>query len=188
MMHLENPPKDDLANFIGYCETWAAGIDHHHETEEQVVFPLLRAKLDVSREIEQHKVVHGGVDQILAFLQRAKADHAAFDPAELREMMERLKGPLYEHLDEELEHVKAENLRVLTEKEIQKVNKDLDAYSKNHADPFTVLPFMMSHTPPEFKGAFPAPPLPWILRKVFIPYVFARRHSGYWKYSPYAMS
>lgn len=34
-----------------------------------------------------------------------------------------------------------------------------------------------SHTAPEYKDIFP--PMPWIVRKVVIPYVFAKRYSGY---------
>jgi hypothetical protein len=33
MTHLDNPPRDDLDNFLGYCEAWAATIDNHHDSE-----------------------------------------------------------------------------------------------------------------------------------------------------------
>jgi hypothetical protein len=31
--HLDNPPTDDLANFLGYCQSWADTIDNHHNSE-----------------------------------------------------------------------------------------------------------------------------------------------------------
>jgi hypothetical protein len=34
-----------------------------------------------------------------------------------------------------------------------------------------------SHTPAEYKDVWPA--MPWVLRKVVIPYVLAKRHAGY---------
>ncbi|OCH85195.1 hypothetical protein OBBRIDRAFT_798421 [Obba rivulosa] len=186
--HLETPPTSDLTNFIGYCEAWACGIDHHHNMEESVVFPFLQTKLDFSREVEQHKGVHAGVDEVLALLQRAKADPTVFDPGMLKEIMKRLKAPLYDHLDEEVEHIKPENLKVFSESEMHKLNNDVTVYARNHADLFTLLPFIRSHTSPEYKDSFPAPPIPWVLRKVLVPYIFAMRFSGYWKYSPYATS
>ena len=39
------------------------------------------------------------------------------------------------------------------------------------------LALPISHTPPEYKDTWP--PLPWILRKILIPYVLARKYSGY---------
>jgi hypothetical protein len=30
---LDNPPTDDLHNFVGYCETWADGLVGHHDSE-----------------------------------------------------------------------------------------------------------------------------------------------------------
>lgn len=34
---LDNPPTDDLKNFLGYCEAWAHSIIHHHDTEVRVI-------------------------------------------------------------------------------------------------------------------------------------------------------
>lgn len=28
-----NPPKDDLKNFLGYCEAWGYSVVHHHDIE-----------------------------------------------------------------------------------------------------------------------------------------------------------
>jgi hypothetical protein len=35
---LDDPPKDDLHNFLGYCEAWAASIESHHEAEVRQLF------------------------------------------------------------------------------------------------------------------------------------------------------
>ena len=45
---------------------------------------------------------------------------------------------------------------------------------------------MRAHTPPAYKSVWP--PMPWVLRRVVVPYVLARRHAGYWKYAPYAVA
>ena len=38
MSNLQTPPRDDLKNFLGYCEAWAVSIEGHHETEVSGVF------------------------------------------------------------------------------------------------------------------------------------------------------
>ena len=30
---LNDPPSNDLPNFLGYCETWAAALAGHHDSE-----------------------------------------------------------------------------------------------------------------------------------------------------------
>jgi len=33
LKHLENPPMDDLPNFLGYCQTWVSLLEAHHTSE-----------------------------------------------------------------------------------------------------------------------------------------------------------
>ena len=74
---------------------------------------------------------------------------------------------------------------------------DMVAHAKKQGDPFLVVPYMRwsvfmlefdistyshgststSHTPPEWKDAFP-PGLAWPLRKIVVPYMLAKRYSG----------
>ncbi|KAJ7097009.1 hypothetical protein C8R43DRAFT_1169283 [Mycena crocata] len=48
------------------------------------------------------------------------ADRSKFEGAKLKEMMEKLAGPLFEHLDEEVEHLAPDNLKVYTTEELGK--------------------------------------------------------------------
>jgi len=184
--NLENPPMKDLDNFLGYCFAWASSLDGHHDSEEHVVFPFLNQKLDFSDEIKAHKVIHEGLDDLLAFIKEARADRNKFDAERMKSMMTSLREPLFDHLDAEVEHLKPEELKVFEEKDLKKMLEDLEKYAVNHGDPFVVVPFIRSHTLPEDKPYWPN--LGWFLRAVLIPYVFAKRHSGYWKYSPYGMT
>jgi hypothetical protein len=67
---------------------------HAPAIAEKVVFPFLNQKLDFSHEIEQHKTIHAGVDELLPFIRAAKADPAKFDAPRMKEMMQALRGPL----------------------------------------------------------------------------------------------
>ena len=44
------------------------------------------------------------------------------------------------------------------------------------ASPWLDLPYARGHTAPRAREEFP--PLPWFLRSVLVPYVFARKYSG----------
>lgn len=57
-------------------------------------FPVLSAKLDMSSEIEQHRVLHVSLDAFLAYIASVKKDLASFDAAKLRSLMNDLRGPL----------------------------------------------------------------------------------------------
>ncbi|GLB43618.1 putative hemerythrin HHE cation binding domain containing protein [Lyophyllum shimeji] len=188
LKHLETPPKDDLSNFLGYCEAWAQSIESHHASEEEVVFPFLNGKMDFSGEAKQHEAIHGSLEKLLDMIVEAKSKPAEFDAPKLREMMTALKEPLYTHLDEEVEHVSGARLKEaqFAERDVKVMLDRLNAYAKSHGDPFLLVPFMRSHTPGAIKDTWPG--MPWILRKVVVPYMLAKRHSGYWKYSPYSMS
>ncbi|KAG6811265.1 hypothetical protein H0H92_008258 [Tricholoma furcatifolium] len=179
LSHLDSPPQDDLKNFLGYCEAWALSIESHHTSEEEVVFPFLNQKMDFSGEKAQHEVIHTKLDKLLNLVLDAKADPTKFDAAALKDLMTEFKEPLYSHLDEEVEHVSADNLREaqFEEGDVKAMIKRLEAYAKSHGDPFLLVPYMRSHTPAAIKDTWP--PMPWILRKLVVPY---------WKYSPYVMS
>ncbi|KAH0591376.1 hypothetical protein H2248_001454 [Termitomyces sp. 'cryptogamus'] len=186
--HLDSLPKDDLRNFLGYCEAWALSIELHHTSEEDIVFPFLNQKMNFSEEKAQHELIHANLDRILSLIVAAKADPTKFDSCALRDIMNDFKETLYTHLDEEVKHISASNLKTaqFEERDVKAMVERLETYAKSHGDPFLLVPFMRSHTPAAIKDTWPS--MPWIVRKVVVPYVLAKKHSGYWKYSPYSMS
>jgi len=183
--NLANPPTDDLKNFLGYCEAWAISIVHHHDTEEATVFPFLNTKMDFGHEQEQHKAVHAFLDDFLERIKVAQADLSKFNAPSLLELAETSKDAMFTHFAEEVSHIEADKIRdaQFTAEDCKTMVANMEKHAKANGDPFLVVPFMRSHTPPEYKDSWPA--MPWILRKVVIPYVLAKRYSGYWKYSPY---
>ncbi|KAK7044583.1 hemerythrin domain-containing protein [Favolaschia claudopus] len=188
MPHLEpeKTPLDDLNNFLGYCRAWASSIVGHHDSEEEVLFPFLNTKLDFSTEIEQHVHVAKGLTDIINYIDAAVADHSKFAAAELKDMMVSLSGHLFEHLDEEVEDLAPEKLKVFTPEELTQAGKDLMVYIRAHSDKYVTLPYMRCHTPPELKEIWP--PFPWIVKRLVVPWILAPKNAGYWKYAPYPVS
>jgi len=179
---LDNPPTNDLFNFLGYCETWANGLIGHHDGEELIVFPFLQQKIDMSTEIEEHKLIQTNLNDILALVRAAQADSSKFDAPKLKEIMENIKAPLFQHLDDEITRIAPQNMKVFEADDIQNMMNKLEEHAHKD-DVFKTLPYILTHTAPEYKSIWPE--MPWFVRKVITPYVFALRHSGYWKYSPY---
>jgi hypothetical protein len=176
--------EGDLKNFLGYSIAWAEAIVDHHDAEEVTVFPILKEKINIDTEVAQHEALHKALDDFIAFLKAAEADASKFDAAQFKTALVGLREPLYTHLDEEVEDIAPEKLKVFDESTVKSLNVKLEQHAKANGNPFVVVPFMMSHTPENVKPHWPSG-MPWILRKVLIPYVFAKKHSGYWKYSPY---
>ena len=52
----------------------------------------------------------------------------------------------FAHLDAEVEHIKADELKKagFSEAELKDMDARLDKYVKNHGDPFIIVPYMMS--------------------------------------------
>jgi hypothetical protein len=99
----------------------------------------------------------------------------------------------FEHLDEEVEDLAPEKLKVFTAEELTQAGKDLMVYIRAHSDKYVTLPFMRwyvsdpfscvrlvhipaSHTPPELKEIWP--PFPWIVKRLVVPWILAPRNSG----------
>ncbi|KAI0646261.1 hypothetical protein C8Q79DRAFT_1000642 [Trametes meyenii] len=178
LAQLDHPPQKDLKNFLGYCEAWGHSLLHHHDTEEATVFLVLSTKMDISHEKEQHKTIHGFLDEFLHAIKEAQKNTSKFDAAKLKDLMVSSKDALFSHLREEIVHIEASNMREagLTEDECRRMVAEMEKHAKSHGDPFLVVPFMRCHTPPEYKEIWP--PMPWVLRKVVVPLLLAKKHSG----------
>ncbi|KAI0330633.1 hypothetical protein GY45DRAFT_725809 [Cubamyces sp. BRFM 1775] len=176
---LDDPPMDDLRNFLGYCEAWTQSVIDHHDTEEATLFPALNAKMDFSHEKEQHAAVHTFLEDFLATVRTAQADTSKFDAVKLKSMLESSNDAIFSHFREEVEHLEPAKLKAagFTPAECQQMTDDVNKYAKSHGDPFLAVPYMRSHTAPEYKDVWP--PIPWILRKLVVPYVLAKKHSGH---------
>lgn len=161
------------------------------------MFPILNTKMDFSGEHSQHEALHDFLDKFLAIIKSSQTNSAEFDAAKVKNLMQESKDIMvrfrsismsspnrpfwlkFNHFDDELTHIEASKLREaqFTEDEVKEMVSSMEKHAKANGDPFLVVPFMRSHTTPEYKDIWPA--MPWILRKVAIPYILAKKHSGY---------
>ncbi|KAK9385738.1 hypothetical protein V1515DRAFT_617060 [Lipomyces mesembrius] len=160
---LEEPPCNDLNNFLGYCKAWCTTLISHHDNEERIMFPHLWLFLE--------KVA------------LARKDPTAFDPKGMAQTLKTAEDDLMAHLHQEIEDLAPERLKVFRGEKIGEMMSLIHKYVMRHENPVMTLPFVRSHTPPEYKSW---PQLPWVIKKLLLP-LLVLRHSGYWKYSPYSM-
>lgn len=102
-----------IRQFLDTGLTFADHLHLHHNIEEQVVFPKLAARMPEFRgDLQaQHKEIHKGLDGFTAYLKDCKAGEKDLDLKLLRSKMEGWGGVLWEHLDDEVRALGAENMR-----------------------------------------------------------------------------
>lgn len=61
---------------------------------EAILFPFLNRKLDFNGELEQHKVIHAALAELLPLFRSAKEDPFLFDATKIDMIMRHLREPL----------------------------------------------------------------------------------------------
>ena len=115
---------------LDFCWTLAT----HHAIEEQVLFPFLAKKMpefavgvpghhddddiddaaasDLDLDLlQQHKEIHAGMDRLEDYLQRCRVGEDELRLPEAKRLMDGFAAVLWDHLDEEVRTLRAENMR-----------------------------------------------------------------------------
>jgi hemerythrin-like domain-containing protein len=90
----------------------------HHGIEERHIFPVLARKMPKFRKdiesgkmIEQHKVIHKGIDEMNEYFAECQTGVRELRLEQLKEIMDKFGETLWQHLDEEVKELGAENMR-----------------------------------------------------------------------------
>lgn len=87
----------------------------HHNIEEKYVFPALARRMTVFNTNElmksQHKEIHVGLNKLQKWLEECKTGEREYRADEMKEIMDGFGDVLWEHLDEEVVQLGAENMR-----------------------------------------------------------------------------
>jgi len=83
--------------------------------EEHHIFPTLAKKMPAfSRELElltQHKMIHAGLDRFEEYLGQCRSGERELRLEEMKGVLETFGAVLWQHLDEEVAQLGAENMR-----------------------------------------------------------------------------
>ncbi|GJJ06843.1 hypothetical protein Clacol_001039 [Clathrus columnatus] len=67
--------------------------------------------------LESHKKIHDGLEELGKIIRKVYDDQSTYSPSELRACMDGFREPLMRHLDEEVNDLRAENMRKYWTKE-----------------------------------------------------------------------
>ena len=87
----------------------------HHTIEEQHIFPVLARKMPKFRKelhlLTQHKQIHNGLDKFEDYIDKCKTGEKEVRLDEMKGIMETFGEVLWQHLDDEVKELGAENMR-----------------------------------------------------------------------------
>jgi hemerythrin-like domain-containing protein len=87
----------------------------HHTIEEQHIFPVLAKKMPAfKKELElltQHKQIHKGLDKLEKYLEDCESGERELRLGELKDIFDSFGDVLWQHLDDEVKQLEAENMR-----------------------------------------------------------------------------
>ncbi|KAI0029915.1 hypothetical protein K488DRAFT_55313 [Vararia minispora EC-137] len=98
----------------------------HHTIEERYLFPHLARRMPSFKPdafaYTQHKAIHEGLDKMELYLRECQRGERDFRREQLMEVMDGFGEVLWQHLDEEVKELAAENMqRFWTLEEIQRM-------------------------------------------------------------------
>jgi hemerythrin-like domain-containing protein len=110
-----NPTGMTLRTFLNLGDNFVQELTLHHTIEEQRVFPVLARKMKpFGKELElltQHRHIHEGLVTLEDYIRECREGQRDFVFAELGKIMDGFEEVLWQHLDEEVYELRAENMR-----------------------------------------------------------------------------
>lgn len=93
----------------------------HHTIEEQHIFIVLAKKMACFKPdhelLTQHKGIHEGLDKFEAYIKDCKSGERELRLEEMKQVMDGFGKVLWEHMDDEVKALRAENMRLYWSKE-----------------------------------------------------------------------
>jgi hemerythrin-like domain-containing protein len=104
-----------IRQFLSGGLQFCSHLNLHHNIEEQHIFPVLARKMPLFQKqdtlLAQHKEIHQGLEKLKAYLEACMSGEKELRLGELKEVMDGFGKVLWQHLDEEVEQLGAENMR-----------------------------------------------------------------------------
>ncbi|KAF2020045.1 hypothetical protein BU24DRAFT_459660 [Aaosphaeria arxii CBS 175.79] len=111
----KRPKNLSMRQFIGMGLQLCQHLTMHHTIEEKHIFPVLAKKMPAFRKelelLTQHKQIHKGLDRLEEYLLKCQSGESELRLGELKEIMEGFGEVLWQHLDDEVAQLGAENMR-----------------------------------------------------------------------------
>ena len=110
-----------IRTFLSTGEQFCHHLTIHHTIEEEHIFPVLAKRMPAfKKELElltQHKQIHEGLEQFEEYLAQCRSGERELRLEEMGKVMETFGTVLWQHLDDEVRQLGAENMRKYWTKE-----------------------------------------------------------------------
>ncbi|KAJ7292915.1 hemerythrin HHE cation binding domain-containing protein [Mycena rebaudengoi] len=107
-----------LSRYLQMSTRLNSHLTMHHTIEEAYVFPVLGERMpefstkpESSVHIDSHKAIHQGMEDLSTLVSKFKKEPATYSPTEMRGCLDGFREVLFNHLDQEVNDLKGENLR-----------------------------------------------------------------------------
>lgn len=104
-----------IRGFLNTADQFCHHLTIHHTIEEQHIFPVLAKKMPAfKKELElltQHKQIHNGLDKFEEYIKKCRTGETELRLEEMKEIMNTFGTVLWQHLDDEVKELRAENMR-----------------------------------------------------------------------------
>jgi hemerythrin-like domain-containing protein len=104
-----------IRQFIQTGLQFCQHLETHHSIEEYHVFPILARKMPAFKQelqlLTQHKQIHAGLEKFEAYLEGCRAGEKELRLGELKTLMDTFGTVLWQHLEDEVKELGAENMR-----------------------------------------------------------------------------
>ena len=111
----KRPQGMSMRQFLRAGEQFCEHLTMHHGIEEAHIFPTLATKMPAFRKelelLTQHKAIHRGLDKLEAYLQACRTGEREVRLPEMLEILDSFGEVLWQHLDDEVDQLQAENMR-----------------------------------------------------------------------------
>lgn len=104
-----------IRTFLNVGEQFCHHLTIHHGIEEEHIFPVLARKMPAfKKELElltQHKQIHKGLDKFEEYLRECRTGERELRLEEMKGVLDTFGTVLWQHLDDEVKELRAENMR-----------------------------------------------------------------------------
>jgi hemerythrin-like domain-containing protein len=109
----KRPSGQSIRAFLSLAESFCSQLNLHHAIEERHLFPELAVKMPEFRKdlVGQHREIHNGLDKMDQYVKMCRTGEKELQLTHLKMLMDGFGGVLWEHLDDEVKALGAENMR-----------------------------------------------------------------------------
>lgn len=111
----KRPKGMSIRQFLAAAQQFVQQLSAHHSIEERHIFPVLAKKMPAFRKelelLTQHKQIHKGADKLEEYVEACRSGERELRLSELKEILDSFGTVLWQHLDDEVKQLGAENMR-----------------------------------------------------------------------------